>query len=62
MQEPAGTVDVPAEEGCGYQWNGHDFGGCEPDLGIVEAMVSLQEVVAQAVNGGYGIVQVVLPI
>jgi hypothetical protein len=61
-QEPAGFIDVGAEEGCGYQGNAHNLGGCEPNLRIVEAAHGLQEVVTQAVDGGYGIVQVVLPI
>jgi len=65
MQEPAGTVDVATEEGGGHQRNGqHHLGGREPDLlGIVGAAVDgFEEVVAQAVDGDYGIVQVVLPI
>lgn len=61
-QEAAGLVDVGTEEGRGYQGDGHNFGGCEPNLGIVKAVHSFQEVVAQAVDGGYGIVQVVLPV
>jgi len=63
MQEPAGTVDVATEEGGGHQGNGHHLGGREPDLGIVGAAVDgFEEVVAQAVDGGYGVVQVILPI
>src|SRR3954449_4466397 len=63
VEKPAGPVDVGAEEGSGYQGNGHNFGGGESNLGIVvEAAHGLQEVVTQAVDGGYGIVQDVLPI
>src|SRR3954467_3673561 len=63
VEKPAGPVDVGAEEGSGYQGNGHNFGGGESNLGIVvKAAHGLQEVVTQAVDGGYGIVQDVLPI
>src|SRR3954465_8556867 len=62
VEKPAGPVDVGAEEGSGYQGNGHNFGGGESNLGIVvEAAHGLQEVVTQAVDGGYGIVHAVLP-
>jgi hypothetical protein len=60
VEEQAGLVDVAPEEGGGHQGDGHHFGGCEPDLGIVAAVDSLEEVVTQAVDGGYGIVQAVL--
>jgi hypothetical protein len=62
VEEPASLVDVGTEEGRGHQRNGHHFGGGEPDLRIVAMVDGLQEVVAQAVDGGYGIVQGVLPI
>ena len=62
VEEPAGMVDVGAEEGRSYQGNGHNLGGGEPSLGIIEVVHDPQEVFAQAVDGGYGIVQGVLPI
>src|SRR5919205_3922385 len=62
VEEAAGSIDVGAKESCGYQGNGHHLGGCEPELGIVKAAHGLQEVLTQAVDGGYGIVQGVLPI
>jgi hypothetical protein len=61
VEEPAGFVDVGAEEGCSYQWDSHDFGCCKPNLGIVvEAVDGLQEVLTQAVDGDYGIVDHIL--
>ncbi len=64
MQEPVCLLDLAAEEGRGHQGDGHDLGGGQPGLGIVAAAVAdgLQEVIAQTVDGGYGIVQCVLPI
>jgi hypothetical protein len=62
VEKAAGFVDVGAKEGCSYQGNSHDFGGGEPNLGIVEAMHGLQEVLTQAVDGDYGIVDHILPI
>src|SRR4051812_30288214 len=63
VEKPAGPVDVGAEEGSGYQGNGHNFGGGEANLGVVvETAHGLQEIVTQAVHGGFGIVPNVLPI
>jgi hypothetical protein len=63
LQKTAGLVDVTAEEGGGHQRDGHDLGGGQVGLGIVATVAhGLQEAVAQAVDGGYGIVQDVLPI
>jgi len=47
VEEPAGLVDVAGEEGGGYQGDRHHFGGGQPGLGIVAAVVyGLQEVIA----------------
>src|SRR5215207_1128872 len=55
-QEPAGPLHVPAEEGGGHQGDGHHLGGGQAGLWVVSVPPALQELVAQAVDGGYGIV------
>src|SRR4051794_39510240 len=61
VEEAAGLVDVATEEGGGYQGEGHQLSGREPNLGIVvEAAHGLQEVGTQTVEGGYWIVPAVL--
>jgi hypothetical protein len=62
VQKRAARLDVAAEEGRGHQGDGHDFSGGEPDLGIVAMAHGPQKVLAQAVDGGYGVFQCVLPI
>jgi hypothetical protein len=62
VEEAASLVDVASEEGGGDQRDAHHFGGGEPDLGIVSVVDGFQEIVAQAVDSGYGIVQGVLPV
>jgi len=61
-QEPAGLLHVPTEEGGGHQGDGHQLGGRQAGLWVVAAPDGLQELVAQAVDGGYGIVHDVLPV
>ncbi len=50
-QEPAGPLDVPAEEGGGHhQGDGHHLGGGQAGLGVVSVADGLRELVAQAVD------------
>ena len=60
FEESAGLFDVATEEGRGHQRDGHHLGGRQQNLGIIAVVDGLEEIVAQAVDGGYGIVHVVL--
>jgi hypothetical protein len=46
MEKAAGFVDVSTKESGSQQGNTHNFGGRELDLGIIEVVHGLQEVVA----------------
>jgi hypothetical protein len=60
MEKEAASLHVGAEEGGGCEGHRHHFGGGEAHLGIVAVSGGLQELLAQAVDGGYGIFQCVL--
>src|SRR5215210_19944 len=62
VEEAASLVDVASEEGGGDQGDGHNLGGGQTGLGVVAAADGLQELVAQIVDSGYGIVHRVLPV
>jgi hypothetical protein len=62
VEEEASLVDVRAEGGGGCEGHRHHLGGGEASLRIVVVTGGLQEIVAQAIDGGYGIFQVVLPV
>ena len=62
IQKRAARLDVATEEGAGHKRYGHHLGGGRTDLWVVAVADDLQELVAQVVGGGYGIVQGVLPI
>jgi hypothetical protein len=53
---------LPPKRVSSYQRRGHHFGAREASLGIVAVDDGLQEIAAQAVDGGYGIVHCILPI
>ena len=56
IQERAARLDVAAKEDSREQGYAHHFGGRQTDLWVVVLAGGFQEVVAQAVYGGYGIV------
>jgi hypothetical protein len=62
VKEQTAFVDVAAEKASGHQRDGHHLCGGDKNLGIVAVAHGLQEFVAQAVDGGYGIFHCVLPI
>jgi hypothetical protein len=62
IQKRAARLDVAAEECSGRKSCGHHLGGGEADLRIVAVARGLQELLAEVVGGGYGIVHSVLPI
>src|ERR671916_32398 len=62
VEKEAASIHVGAEEGGGCEGHRHHFGGREAHLGIVVVGGGLQELLAQAVEGGYGIFQCVLPV
>src|SRR5215218_1061054 len=62
VQKRATRLKVAGEEGTGHERYGHHLGGGQTDLGVVAMADGLQELVAQVVGGGYGIVHCVLPI
>ena len=62
VEKEAASLDVGAEEGAGCEGHRHYFGGGQKRLRIVVVSDGLQELLTQAVGGGYGIFQCVLPI
>src|SRR5215213_5312692 len=62
VQKRAARLEVAGEQGAGHKRYGHHLGGGQTDLWVVAVADGLQELIAQVVGGGYGIVQCVLPI
>lgn len=61
-QKRTALLDVPTEESRPNQGYGHHFGGGDQGLRTVAVARRLQELVTEAIDGDYGIVQCVLPI
>src|SRR5918995_1736201 len=62
VQKRAARLYVAGKEGTGHERYGHHLGGGQTGLGVVAMAYCLQELVAQVVGSGYGIVHCVLPI
>jgi hypothetical protein len=61
VEEAAAALDVGAEEGGCDESHRHNLGAREAGLLVVAVSGGLQELLAQAVGGDYGIFQLVLP-
>jgi hypothetical protein len=62
LQKRAARLKIAGEESAGHKRYGHHLGGGQPGLRVVAVADGLQELVAQVVDGEYGIFQSVLPI